>query len=305
MALIFGHKSPDADATGAPIVWQWYMSEVLGKDAEAVLLGEPNKEACFMLKRWGFPAPRIIRDVAEGDDVVIVDTNNPSELPDGIRDANIIEIIDHHLLHGGLATYLPISVTIRPLACTATVMHGLMGDDAKRMPDPVKGVVLTCILSDSLAFRSPTTTAEDRGLAESLAASLGVDIPAYAAEMFAAKSDMSSYSDAELLTVDSKFYEIGGKKLRISVLETTSPVQILSRQAGLMEAMEKSALDEGIDQILLFIVDILRERATLLVPNEFTRRLAERSFSAEVTGDCAVLPGIVSRKKQIIPNLKT
>ena len=304
MALIFGHKSPDSDATGSPIVWQWHMREIQGRDAEAVVLGEPNKEARFMLERWGFPVPRVIDDVAEGEEVVVVDTNNPGELPDSIHKASIIEIIDHHLLHGGLSTRLPIPVTIRPLACTATVMLEMMGSDAERMPDPVKGVALTCILSDSLEFRSPTTTETDRGLAEKLAASLGVDISAYAAELFEAKSDMSSYSDAELLTVDSKFYEFDGKKLRISVLETTSPASILDRRSGLMEAMEASASEEGIDQILLFVVDILESRATLLVPNEFTRRLAENSFSADVSGDRAVLPGIVSRKKQIIPNLK-
>lgn len=304
MTLIFGHKSPDTDATGAPIVWQWYMDAIQGKSAEAVILGKPNKEAMFMLERWDMPIPRIIRSVAAGTDVIVVDTNNPSELPDGINKANIIQIIDHHLLHGGLSTRLPIEITIRPLACTVTVMQELIGDDIAHMPEPIKGVALSCILSDTLEFRSPTTTDIDRQLAIQLASDLGVNIPDYAAQMFAAKSDMSSYSDADLLNVDSKLFEIGGKKLRISVLETTTPMSILDRHSGLIDAMDKVAKDEGIDQILLFVVDILNEQATLFVPNEFTRKLTENSFAAKATGETVVLPGIVSRKKQIIPNLK-
>lgn len=304
MTLIFGHKSPDSDATGSPIVWQWYLNEVRHINAEAVLLGDPNKEALFMLNRWSVPTPRIIDDVSDGQNVIVVDTNNPAELPANICQANVVEIIDHHLLHGGLSTRIPIPVSIRPLACTATVMFEIMGTEASQMPDTIKGIALTCILSDTLEFRSPTTTAIDQNLAVDLANQLDIIIPDYAAEMFAAKSDMSSYTDAEMLTVDSKSFEIGGKKIRISVLETTSPAQILDRQDGLMAAMSDSAELEGIDQILLFVVDILREQATLLLPNEFTRELARKSFSVDASGDSVLLPGIVSRKKQIIPNLK-
>ena len=104
--------------------------------------------------------------------MVIVDTNNPAELPSNINQADILAIIDHHKLVGGLETKGPISITIRPLACTATIMHDLMGDDAAQMPKAIKGVMLSCILSDTLAFRSPTTTAQDKALAESLAADL-------------------------------------------------------------------------------------------------------------------------------------
>ncbi|MCY4006449.1 MAG: manganese-dependent inorganic pyrophosphatase [Rhodobacteraceae bacterium] len=304
MALIFGHKSPDSDATGAPLIWQWQCEEIAHRAAEAVLLGAPSKEARFMLDQWGFSLPRTISDVEDGEDVIIVDTNNPGELPKNILNANIIEIIDHHLLSGGLATKIPIPVTIRPLASTATVMCELLGTNIDRMPRPLKGIALSCILSDTLEFRSPTTTKTDRLLAANLAAELRVDIPSFAAEMFAAKSDMSDYSDAELLTIDSKFYEIDGCKLRVSVLETTTPAVILDRRSGLTAAMETAARNEGIDQILLFVVDILNTQATLLTPNQFTRELAERSFSATATGDTVLLPGIVSRKKQILPNLK-
>ena len=154
-------------------------------------------------------------------------------------------------------------------------MHELMGEDAASMPEAVRGLMLTCILSDTMEFRSPTTTGKDRDLALSLASDLGIDIAPYAAEMFAAKSDLSDVPAEEIIRTDSKRYEIDGRSLRISVLETTSPASLLQR----------------------------KESSTLLVPNDQVRRIAERSFAASTAGDIVELPGIVSRKKQIIPNL--
>ncbi|SEM64002.1 manganese-dependent inorganic pyrophosphatase [Roseovarius tolerans] len=301
--LVFGHKSPDTDSTGSPILWAWYLNEVKGGDAEAVLLGEPNTEAAFLLTKWDLPKPRIISDVEDGQACVVVDTNNPAELPANINGADVQAIIDHHKLVGGLETKGPIDITVRPLACTATIMVDLMGDDAAKMPDWAKGAALTCILSDTLEFRSPTTTDHDRAVAENLAADLRVSIPDYAAEMFAAKSDVSAFSDAELLRMDSKEYEVGGKKFRVSVLETTAPATVLDRKASLMDSMTTVAAEDGVDQVLLFVVDILNEEATLLVPNDLVKALAEKSFGANVAGDAVVLPGVMSRKKQIIPNL--
>jgi manganese-dependent inorganic pyrophosphatase len=301
--LVFGHKSPDTDSTGSPILWSWYINEVLGGDAEAVLLGEPNTEAAFMLDRWDLPKPRIIADVDADQPCVIVDTNNPAELPENINNADVQAIIDHHKLVGGLETKGPTNITVRPLACTATIMVDLMGEDADKMPDWAKGTALTCILSDTLEFRSPTTTSHDRAVAEKLATDLGLDVSAYAAEMFAAKSDVSAFSDAELLRMDSKEYGVGDTKFRVSVLETTAPATVLDRKASLMESMNTVASEDGVDQVLLFVVDILNEEATMLIPNDLTKTVAEKSFGATVSGDTVVLPGIMSRKKQIIPNL--
>jgi len=301
--LVFGHKSPDTDSTGSPIIWAWYLNEVKSIPAESVLLGEPNTEATFVIRRWNCPKPRIVSDIPDGTTVVIVDTNNPAELPANINALNVTAIIDHHKLVGGLETRGPIDITIRPLACTATVMHDLMGADTARMPDWVKGLMLSCILSDTLEFRSPTTTAHDRALAEKLAADLGIAIPAYAAELFEAKSDVGAFSDAELLRMDSKEYTVAGKDLRVSVLETTSPKIVLDRKASLMASMADVATEDGADQVLLFIIDILREEATLLIPNDLVRQIAEASFGVKVSGDTVVLPGVMSRKKQIMPVL--
>ncbi|MEJ6477298.1 MAG: manganese-dependent inorganic pyrophosphatase [Octadecabacter sp.] len=302
--LVFGHKAPDTDSTGAPIIWAWYLSEIMGIPAEARLLGRPNTEAVFVADRWGFELPAIIDDVADDQPCVIVDTNNPAELPANINNADVRAIIDHHKLVGGLETKGPIHIVMQPVACTVTVMHDSMGADVAKMPDNIKGLMLSCILSDTLEFRSPTTTDKDRAIAETLAADLGINIADYAAEMFAAKSDVSAFSDAELLRMDSKEFTVDGTKFRVSVLETTSPAIVLDRKASIMDSMTAVAAEDGVDQVLLFVVDILNEEATMMIPNDLTKGVAEKSFGAIVTGDTVVLPGVMSRKKQISPSLK-
>ncbi|UWR36953.1 manganese-dependent inorganic pyrophosphatase [Sulfitobacter sp. W074] len=302
--LVFGHKSPDTDSTGSPIVWAWYLNEIKGIPAKPVLLGEPNTEALFMLDKWNLDKPEILTALEADTKVVIVDTNNPAELPANINEADITGIIDHHRLVAGLETRGPIEINIQPLACTATIMFKMIGKDWAQAPRGVKAAALSCILSDTLEFRSPTTTQEDRAIAEDIARDLGVDISDYAAEMFAAKSDVSSFGEAELLRMDSKEFDLDGTNLRVSVLETTSPAPLLERKDALMAEMPKVAEADGAAQVLLFIVDILKEEATLLVPNDMVKHIAEQSFGAEVSGDTVVLPGVMSRKKQIIPNLK-
>jgi manganese-dependent inorganic pyrophosphatase len=304
MIKVFGHLGPDTDATCSALIWEWYLRDVQGKKAQAFVLEAPNTEAVFVLKRWGIDMPATLGTLTAEDEVVIVDTNNPAELPDNINDANIAEVIDHHPLVGGLKTKGSIKITMRPVAATATVMSWLIGRDLDAAPDAIKGLMLSCVLSDTLEFRSPTTTPTDRALAERLAADLNINITEYASEMFAAKSDISHFSDAELLRLDSKKFDVGHKSFRVSVLETTSPALVMARKDSLMASMGAVASEDGVDQVLLFVVDILKEEATVFVPNDVVKSLAEASFNAKVSGDSVVLPGIMSRKKQIIPNLK-
>jgi manganese-dependent inorganic pyrophosphatase len=138
MIKVFGHKAPDTDATASAIIWAWYL-EQKGETAIPYVLGEPNTEAAFVVNYWGFDSPEILKDIEHEQDVIIVDTNNTAELPENINNANIIEIIDHHLLVGNLKTKNPISVTIKPLASTASIMAGMMGDDLINAPKEIKG----------------------------------------------------------------------------------------------------------------------------------------------------------------------
>lgn len=302
---VFGHISPDTDATSCAIIWAWYLNTHTTHKAEAYVLGELNKETKFVLNRWGQTEPSLLEAVSSDDKVVIVDTNNPQELLAGVNEADILQIIDHHKLVGGLMTKGPIEMTIRPVASTATVMHDLMGAHAETMPEDIAGVMLSCILSDTLEFRSPTTTPHDKAIAEKLATRLGLNITEYANEMFKAKSDVSDFTDSGLVHLDSKKFEVGDKNIRVSVVETTDPASVLARKAGIVAAIEEEkAKDSGIDDVLFFIVDILREEATVFTHNDFLKSVVRASFGVAVEGDTEVLPGIVSRKKQIVPALK-
>jgi manganese-dependent inorganic pyrophosphatase len=165
--------------------------------------------------------------------------------------------------------------------------------------------MLSCILSDTLAFRSPTTTAHDKYIAEKLAIQLDVDIQSYANEMFKAKSDVSDFTDIGLLHLDSKKFDVGDKQVRISVIETTDTAPILERKAGLVSAIgEILSQEPDTDDVLLFIIDIFKEEAIAFTYNDFTKKLVETSFGVSIDGDTKVLPGILSRKKQIVPALK-
>ena len=303
MIKVFGHLSPDTDATGSAIVWAWYLAEKTGKQATPYVLGELNKETQFVLSRFEVETPALLESVSPEDEVVIVDTNNPQELFDNINETNVLEIIDHHKLTGGIETAGPATVTMRPLASTASVIYDLIGDT--QLPNHIAGILLSCVLSDTLEFRSPTTTPHDKDIAEKLADQLGVTIKDYAAEMFAAKSDISDFTDSGLVKLDSKKYAVGDTNFRVSVIETTNPAVVLERKAGIATAInEIIATEADVDEVLFFVVDILKEEATVFTYNDRVKNVIEQSFAVTVESDTEVLPGIVSRKKQILPNLK-
>ncbi len=305
MIKVFGHISPDTDTTGSAIVWAWYLNTHGSEEALPYILGPLNKETSFVLNKWNTPEPALLETVSVEDKVVIVDTNNPQELPNNILESNILQIIDHHRLAGGLSTKAPLEMILKPFASTASVMYSIFEEHAETLPENISGLILSCILSDTLAFRSPTTTTHDKAIAEKLASKLGLDITKYADEMFKAKSDVSDFTDIGLVHLDSKKSAIGDKNIRISVVETTDPLSILSRKDGIVSAIKQVLTEEkDIDDILFFVVDILKEEATVFTHDQFTKSIVSASFGVAAAEDTIVLPGIVSRKKQILPALK-
>lgn len=307
MIKVFGHISPDTDATVSAIVWAWYLNTYTSNKAEAYVLGNLNKETQFVLSKWSVQEPALLESIQENDDVVIVDTNNAQELFDNINDANIVQIIDHHTLTGTLKSKKPVDIHIKPLASTATVMYDMLGSHAESLPKDIAGLILSSILSDTLAFRSPTTTSHDKSIAEKLAQTLNINIEEYSLEMFNAKSDISDFTDLGLIHLDSKKTAVGDKNIRISVVETMNAKSVLDRKATIVEAMKKILIKEtDVDAILFFITDILNEESTVLVYDQFTKDLVSNSFEVNIAGDSdtQLLSGIISRKKQIIPMLK-
>jgi manganese-dependent inorganic pyrophosphatase len=305
MVKVFGHISPDTDATTAAIVYAWYLNEHTAHDATPYVLGELNSETSFALNRFGFAVPELLPELVAGESIVIVDTNNPQELPANINEMNLVALIDHHKLVGGLATETPTEITIKPLACTATIMHDQFVTAGIAIPENIAGLMLSAILSDTLGFRSPTTIPHDKDVTEKLATVLNIDITSYADEMFAAKSDISNFSDSGLIKLDSKKYEVGDKNFRVSVIETTNTDTVLARKDGIVDAIKNCVAEEAdIDDVLFFVVDIFKEHATIFTYNELTKQVVASSFGVAVEHDTEVLPGILSRKKQILPALK-
>lgn len=296
---IFGHLVPDTDATVAAIALAWYYNTVKKEPAEAYILGELNKETKYVLDRFGVSAPPILSKLEEGDRVAVVDTNNMDELPEGFGSAEIVEIVDHHKLTGGIQTTTPVNVTLRTMASTSSLIYTMANPELHELPKDIAGIMLAAVLSDTLEFRSPTTTEEDKAIAKELAEIAGVDMHELATAMFEAKSDISDISDEELITMDSKIVEVGGKKLRVSVVETTNPDQVIARRESLEKAMVEDIHKGNVDEVLLFAIDILNENATPIGATDTAREIIEKSF-----GKKEVLEGVVSRKKQIIPSLK-
>ncbi len=298
---VCGHTPADTDSVCTPIAYAWFLSQFVGKPAVAVVKGKLNKETKLILEKLSVAEPLVIEKISPDDEVVLIDTTNPAELIPGVEGAKIIKIIDHHKL-SGLSTQNPIEVTILPYGCTATVVwEEISAHSIKSIPAHIAGLLLAAIISDTLNLTSPTTTDKDKSAAEILADISGLNRDELAAEMFAAKSDVSDLTAAEILKLDYKDFQFGEENYRIAVVETTSPDQILSRQEELQAEIEKSAADHG---QMLFVIDILRQNA-ILIASSSAKELASKAFAQEWDASgMMILPGIVSRKKQIIPQLE-
>ncbi len=302
--IVIGHISPDTDATCSAIAYAWLLNH-LNHDATPYVAGSLNKETEFVLKKFAIDTPEVLSSFPAESKVAIVDTNNPKELIDGIENTQIVGIVDHHKLFGGLTTESPIYVTIQPLACTCTIIWNIMKDQGvSELPEDIAGIMLSAILSDTLKFTSPTTTDKDKEAAHELAKICKNDIDTLSEEMFKAKSDLSGLSPEDILTTDSKIFEFGSKPVRISVLETTAPDNALQMSEELKTAMESLKASEKLDHIFFFVVDILKTEATLIVTSDSEKEIAEKAFNASFSDDLLTLPGVVSRKKQIIPALE-
>lgn len=298
-----GHVPSDTDSVCSPLVYAWYLREIKGRDAAAYISGTINRETEYVLTHFSVAKPEQIDQVGAADQLVIVDTNNPEELIKGYQDAEIIEIVDHHKL-AGLTTAAPLKVTMRPVACVATILWELMSDATDKLPKEIAGLMLAAILSDTLKFTSPTTTETDQQVAAKLATIAGVNVDSLASEMFAAKSNLSGMSARDVLMSDQKNFDFGGHKYKVAVLETTDPSQALGMEVALRSEMAQIKSTEGLSGVLFFIVDILKSEATLLVDSTESQQLAEKAFGKPFTGTSLVLPGVVSRKKQMVPVLE-
>jgi manganese-dependent inorganic pyrophosphatase len=305
MIKVFGHKTPDTDSVCSAIVYAWYLKNKKSTEAEAFILNNTNKETNFVLQKFQVEKPKILESLKSEDEVVIVDTNSPEQLLEGINEAKLKELIDHHKLAGGLTTSEPIKVTIRPLACTATILWQMFqSEENSDIPKEMAGLFVSAIISDTLNFSSPTTTQDDKKAVEELAKIAEIDVNKHAEEMFSAKSNLSGMSAKDVLMSDSKLFDMKGKKVRVGVLETTKPENALSMKEEILEELKNVKAEESLDAHFFFVVDILNSAADVLVAGENEKEIIEKAYNCKVENNQAHLDGIVSRKKQMIPKIE-
>merc|ERR1719198_1272851 len=254
---VFGHKVPDTDTITSAIVYAWELQQ-RSIPAKAYRLGELNPETAYVLKALDVELPPLLTELEPKSAVAVVDTNNPDELPDGVSKTSIHSIIDHHKL-SGLTNSEPLEIDMRPLCSATSILYSRAKSAGLPIPKHIAGLMLAGLLSDSLEFRSPTTTEVDKVHAAELGKIAGVDVHEFAEGMLEAKARVDHLSPAELLMMDTKIFNIGGKKLRVSVLETTKPAAPLSKQVELVKAQTELVAKEKLDDVLFFVVDILKK----------------------------------------------
>lgn len=304
MVKVIGHINPDTDSTCSPLVYAWYLNEFRNTEAKAFVADSPSREAQFVLEYFGVETPEALSEFSEGDQIVLIDTNNPEELVAGWDKGEVLEIVDHHKLQGLKTSNIP-TVTIRSYGSVPTVMWELITDAQDNLPKHIAGLMLAPIISDTLKFTSPTTTGKDREVADKLAEIAGVDIEEFALQMFAAKSNLEGMTANDILTTDSKDFDFNGKIYKLAVLETTDPAQALGMQEQLKAEIESIKQVEDLAGMLFFIVDIVKSEAHLFVTSDLEADIAQRAFNANFDANGVMhLPGVVSRKKQIAPMIE-
>ncbi|WP_213424070.1 manganese-dependent inorganic pyrophosphatase [Bhargavaea massiliensis] len=299
--LVFGHKNPDTDSITAAIAYAHLKNE-LGMEAEAVRLGEVNDETAYALEKFGFEAPRLVKNVAEeADGVILVDHNEFQQSADDITDVKILEVIDHHRI-ANFQTADPLYYRAEPVGCTATILNKLYKENGIEIPANIAGLMLSAIISDSLLFKSPTFTGEDRKAAVELAEIAGVDAEEYGLAMLKAGADLSKKTLEELVNMDAKEFEMGGKKVVIAQVNTVDINDVLSRKKELEDLLYRVIAERELGLYMLAITDILNNDSTVLVLGG-EAQAACGAFNVPMEDNLAVLKGIVSRKKQIVPVL--
>jgi len=298
---VAGHKSPDTDAICAAIAYAEFKKK-RGMDAVPVRLGDLNPETQFVLKKFGIPVPELMTD-ATGKKLIIVDHSETTQSPDNFDKAEIIEIVDHHKI-GDLTTPNPIFFLSMPVGCTCTVIKILYDYFGIEIPKEIAGIMLSAILSDTVMFKSVTTTDEDKKRAEELAKIAGIeDMQAHAMEMFKAKSDVAGKTPRDLIFRDFKDYVMSGKKVGVGQLEVVDLSLLDELKDPIYEEMKKVKEEGERHSIFLMLTDIMKEATELLVISD-EPAVVEKAFGVPLKERSVWLEKVMSRKKQVVPPLE-
>ncbi|MEQ2467621.1 manganese-dependent inorganic pyrophosphatase [Niallia hominis] len=299
--LIFGHKNPDTDTICSAIAYAELKKE-LGVEAEAVRLGEISGETKFALDYFKKEAPRFIEKASsETKSVILVDHNEFQQSVEDIKDVTILEVIDHHRI-ANFETSDPLYYRAEPVGCTATILNKMYKENNVEIKKEVAGLMLSAIISDSLLFKSPTCTEQDVQAAKELAEIAGVNAEEYGLEMLKAGADLSDKTVDQLLSIDAKEFSMGTYKVEIAQVNAVDTNDVISKQAELESSIQAIITKKGLDLFLLVVTDILNNDSVAVALGNKAQAV-EKAFNVQLETNTALLKGVVSRKKQIVPVL--
>ncbi|WP_028583080.1 manganese-dependent inorganic pyrophosphatase [Desulfogranum mediterraneum] len=297
---VFGHKSPDTDSVTAAIAYAELM-KAKGEDYVPVMQGQANPETVTVLERFGVAMPEIMTDAA-GKQVALVDHSDLTQAPDNLSEGELVAVVDHHKI-GDVTTNSPIFFCNMPVGCTGTVLKVLFDLDGVAIDAKVAGLMLAAILSDTVNFKSPTCTDADKKAVAELAEIAGVtDTDELFMAMLKAKSAVAGVPAMDLVNRDYKDFDMNGKKVGVGQLELATLDQVADMRGDLMKAMEEMKAD-GRHSILLMLTDVVKEGTDLVVLSD-EPELVEKAFDVKLEGNTAWIDGMMSRKKQTVPNLQ-
>lgn len=298
--FVIGHKSPDTDSIAAAISYS-YLKQQQGVDAVAARAGELNKESKYALDYFKVAEPEYLASVEPGTQLILVDHNESKQCVDGVKEADVLELIDHHRI-GDFETANPIFILVRPVGCVNTVIWGLYKAAGIQPSKAVAGMMLSAIISDTVLFRSPTTTEEDKKAVAELAEIAGVDYEAYGMDMLKAGADISDYPAEKLAHNDTKEFESNGKTFSCGQISVMDLAPINEKKADIIKALEATKAEKGYEASYLMVTDILAED-TYLWFTAGAEEAAEKAFGKKAENGYVYLPKVMSRKKQVAPFL--
>lgn len=299
MIYIVGHKNPDTDSIVSAVVMVDYFKKI-GKKSKALRVGKINKETKFILDKIKVKPPSLVKNLAKKK-VFLVDHNEKEQAGTGIERAEIFGILDHHKLGGGMKTKEPIYVRIEPIGSTCTLIFKLFQEMNFQLRKNQAFLLLSGILSDTLKFTSPTATREDKKAAEILAKISQTNINTFSQEIFKIRSDISGIKLKDLIFSDYKEYKEENLSFGIGAHETMNPGIVLKKDKEILSTLETFKKDKKLNLIFFALVDILNKKTYFFLPGDKEKEIAEKAFKKKAKENLLLLPGVVSRKKQIVP----
>ncbi|MCY1028180.1 manganese-dependent inorganic pyrophosphatase [Mammaliicoccus sciuri] len=296
--FIFGHKNPDTDTIASALIMEDLQKE-LGNDVQAARLGDVSDETQFALDYFKVQAPALLETPLKDKDVILVDHNEFQQSADDITDATITMVVDHHRI-SNFETAAPLYYRAEPVGCTTTILKKMYEENGIEIKPEIAGLMISAIISDTLLFKSPTCTEQDKQACEALAKIANVDLNEYGLEMLKAGASVKGKSPEFLLNMDAKSFNMGDKVVRIAQVNTVDVNEVLEIQEDVENEINAIIAKEQYDLFVFVITDILNSDSTAIALGK-EQQVVTKAFNTELNGNVAVLPGVVSRKKQVVP----